>query len=447
MKRSFILLSLPLLFITAGSFVFAAFSDVPDDSKYADAVDFLKINGVVQGYADGTFRPRDHINRYDFLKIIIESVYPDPVIKACDIDSYSFLDVPTGHWAKSYLCVGKRDGIIQGYGDGLYHGDNLVTLAESAKIVLESFEVPLVSGSFREWFEQYLATAGEKGLLDDISENPIYQIKRGDMALLVYRLDKESSASPNPEPENNNNAGAVSTPSPLSTRKPKQDERPSPSASSSDRTPTKTPKPTESPIPTPTPITGSTLSKEVIATLFWVGETADSSNGYITNVESAWVGDWMGSYGGNDAPDNRCGYKPCDFTPKENPFYYALPYNDLDENGERKASTSLIPWFESKKDRTSVVKNTWVEVEHNGNICYGQWADVGPFLEDDFDYVFGNAQPSNTFGEEAGIDLSPGFWDCLKMNDNANVKWRFIDDADVPPGPWKEIVTTSDVNW
>ena len=75
------------------------------------------------------------------------------------------------------------------------------------------------------------------------------------------------------------------------------------------------------------------MYKHTITTLFWVGEEANKDNNFISNTSSAWDEGWLEHYGGIDSPLHRCGYKPCAFKPKENPFYFALPYNDLNNNG------------------------------------------------------------------------------------------------------------------
>lgn len=188
--------------------------------------------------------------------------------------------------------------------------------------------------------------------------------------------------------------------------------------------------------------------KPAITTVFWVGERANRSNDHIANSQSAWDGNWKQHYGGTDDPHDRCGYAPCDFTPKENPFYVALPYNDLDEDGEQKKDAQEIPWYTEVSDGESLLKNHWVEVRANGQTCYGQWEDVGPGEEDDFEYVFGDAEePENTFGEEAGLDVSPALAECLKIKDVGKTTWRFVNADEVPKGPWKDIITTSPVAW
>jgi hypothetical protein len=186
------------------------------------------------------------------------------------------------------------------------------------------------------------------------------------------------------------------------------------------------------------------VHSNIITTVFWVGEASDSDNGFIPNAASAWDGQWQAHYGGIDNPDKRNGYQPADFTPKENPFYFALPYNDLDIKGKRKLTyTGCFPWQPAPTNNHSVCKNIWIAITRNGRVAYAQWEDVGPFEEDDSTYVFGTASPTNIQGEKAGLDVSPSVRDYLKLQDVDRTDWHFVLPRDVPNGPWKQTVTTS----
>lgn len=179
----------------------------------------------------------------------------------------------------------------------------------------------------------------------------------------------------------------------------------------------------------------------VTTTVFWVGEPADESNANIPNRSSTWVEDWEGAFGGADNPDDRCNNLPCGFTPKENPFYFALPYNDLDTSCEFKSSQQEVPWFSGTPEHGhSIIKNRWIKVAHNGKTAYAQWEDAGPLGEDDTGYVFGNSSPHY---EKSGLDLSPATADYLGLDGKGKTSWEFVDEKDVPDGPWRQTITTS----
>lgn len=200
---------------------------------------------------------------------------------------------------------------------------------------------------------------------------------------------------------------------------------------------------TDAPVSNETESPGYSWHYEIYATFFWIGEAPSGDNAGIGNDVSAWDEDWVTHYGGYDDPDCRVGYYPCNITPTENPFYFALPYNDFTDDGDRRESALRIPWYMPTSLDISLMKNRWVEIKYAGKSCYTQMEDVGPFNSNDFDYVFGNASSDH----EVGIDLSPAMKTCLGMPDNDYVDWRFVDYEDVTDGPWKEIVTTSQTNW
>ncbi|CAN5389727.1 hypothetical protein BH10PAT3_BH10PAT3_6360 [soil metagenome] len=187
------------------------------------------------------------------------------------------------------------------------------------------------------------------------------------------------------------------------------------------------------------------IHNNITTTVFWVGEAAGPANDYIPNNQSAWDGSWKTHYGGTDNPSARNGYLPSGFAPKENPFYFALPYNDLDAKGNRKASAALCPGSSSKTGLNySWCKNTWIMIKTGSRVAYAQWEDVGPNEEDDPGYVFGtNATPKNTFDSRAGLDISPAVRDYLGVGDVSTTEWYFIDAASVPAGPWKLVITTT----
>ncbi len=189
------------------------------------------------------------------------------------------------------------------------------------------------------------------------------------------------------------------------------------------------------------PETGIMRHDNITATVFWVGEGADESNANIHNRSSAWVEDWVAAYGGVDDPENRCNMLPCGFAPQENPFYFALPYNDLDESCKAKPSQTEIPWYNGPPpEGHSIVKDRWARIEFAGKVAFAQWEDAGPFGEDDFDYVFRGEAPQST---RAGIDLSPATAEYLGIDGRDKVSWEFVDEADVPDGPWHQTITTT----
>ena len=196
-----------------------------------------------------------------------------------------------------------------------------------------------------------------------------------------------------------------------------------------------------------------TLHENITATLFWVGEDESPDNHQITNVMSAWDDSWLKHYGGIDTPERTTLFPA--FKPKENPFYFALPYSDFDDNGNRREDAfKVIPWAGEKTwtQEESIVKNRWIKIEANGKTAYAQWEDAGPFEYNDIDYVFGTATPKNRDNNHAGLDLSPAVWiylgyDTRNMDNQAKMNWQFVNKEDVPNGPWMDVVTYRQISW
>ena len=183
--------------------------------------------------------------------------------------------------------------------------------------------------------------------------------------------------------------------------------------------------------------------KYITATVFWIGERPTSNNP-TPNNKSSWDQKWMENYGGYDNPDPgaRNGYIPAAFTPKQNPFYIALPYNDCLNHAHHKPEAArVIPWWQrhDPDPGDTVCKGRRVQIysSETTKICYAQWEDCGPWVTDDWEYVFGQKLPKNTMNKGAGIDISPAVRDFLQIGNRATVHWRFTEFSRVPSqGPW-----------
>jgi len=178
---------------------------------------------------------------------------------------------------------------------------------------------------------------------------------------------------------------------------------------------------------------------DITTTIFWVGEQATVNNP-VSNDKSAWDIGWFSNYGGYDSPnsDDRQNFIPTNFIPRQNPFYVALPYNDVDDHHTKPEAAQVIPWFKScfVQDGQSVCKGRWVAIRHGNKVCYAQWEDVGPYQTDHWQYVFGNERPRPNPNKDAGLDVSPAVRDYLALDSIDVCDWKFVDFFRVPRGPW-----------
>jgi len=179
--------------------------------------------------------------------------------------------------------------------------------------------------------------------------------------------------------------------------------------------------------------------RNIVTTVFWVGERPTVNNP-VPNHKSSWDTKWAANFGGYDCPDidNRKNFIPKAFTPRQNPFYVALPYNDVTRGTTKPESRKAIPWFKQAFERPgkSVCKGRWVAIRRGNRIAYAQWEDCGPFRTDHWQYVFGDERPKPNLNQGAGLDVSPAVRDYLGMSGKDVTDWKFVDAKDVPPGPW-----------
>jgi hypothetical protein len=191
--------------------------------------------------------------------------------------------------------------------------------------------------------------------------------------------------------------------------------------------------------------------KAITVTIFWIGEQPTARNP-TPNCKSSWDTKWAVNFGGYDNPDPahriadhaRGEFRPKAFIPQLNPFYVALPYNDVISHRAHKPEASrVIPWFArmNPEPGKTVLKGRWIQLHRNGVSCYAQWEDCGPWTTNDWEYVFGNKPPQTKQNGGAGIDISPSVRDYMGIKSGQKVHWRFVEASQVPYGPWKKYGT------
>ena len=169
-----------------------------------------------------------------------------------------------------------------------------------------------------------------------------------------------------------------------------------------------------------------------MTTYFWIGQGGTSISS-TTNLKSAWDSFWKKNFGGIDCPDQRKDAKkfreaslPKKFAPTLNPFYVALPFNDI---AFPKKAKRWVYWWDDKKFQKerfeSQCNGRWVMIKFNNRVCYAQWEDVGPLRYDHAEYVFGEERPTDDYSQ-AGLDVSPAVRDYLGLSGLDKTDWKTI---------------------
>ncbi|MBM3231249.1 S-layer homology domain-containing protein [Candidatus Peregrinibacteria bacterium] len=164
------------------------FSDVPPTHPNASAISFVREEGIVKGYSDGSFKPDARINRAEFTKIIIGATFGPENIEACELTSL-FSDVSAGDWFAPFVCLAKKENIIAGYPDGTFKPAQNVNFAEASKIVVNAFSLAIdPKDAEGVWWRPYVYALSRISALPTTFSDPNQFVTRGEMAEIIMRV-------------------------------------------------------------------------------------------------------------------------------------------------------------------------------------------------------------------------------------------------------------------
>ena len=136
--KKFLSLVLALVMTMSLVTVSAGAKDFTDSSKitYAEAVDVMSAVKVIDGYAEGDFRPSTTLTRGAAAKIICNLILGPTTASALVADAAPYKDVPTNHTFAGYIAYCQKTGIISGYADGTFKPANTLTGYAFMKMLL-----------------------------------------------------------------------------------------------------------------------------------------------------------------------------------------------------------------------------------------------------------------------------------------------------------------------
>jgi hypothetical protein len=114
------------------------FSDVPPENPFYQYIETAYIRGVVTGYLDGTFRPGNPVTRSQVTKMLILAKGWAPSYPPFP----SFADVPADNWAYGYIEASYSRGIVTGYSDGTFRPGLPVNRTQFSKMLTLTLQEP-----------------------------------------------------------------------------------------------------------------------------------------------------------------------------------------------------------------------------------------------------------------------------------------------------------------
>ena len=180
------------------------FTDITEEFGYAEeAINALAGKGIVDGVGDDKYAPEDYFTRAQFAKIMVLSLGYEP-------EEYQggFSDVSAEDWEADYVQAAVDAGIFEGYPDGTFGPDNVITRQEIAAVAgrgavtaevvsqekLDKFVMEksayLDKDSVPEWAANEVAWLEAEGIFEDFAvENfePTVEVDRAQAAVVVYK--------------------------------------------------------------------------------------------------------------------------------------------------------------------------------------------------------------------------------------------------------------------
>lgn len=179
------------------------FSDLDNQNLNFDAIEYLQGEDILQGYPDGTFKPRNRINRAEFTKILVANSFSEQEINDCNVSQLADLsDVDQSAWYAPFVCKAFTEGIIAGYPDGTFRPADFINLAEASKIISETLDLEGETLSTDQWFAPHVRSLSAANSIPSTIDAAENDITRGEMSEMIYRLDANITDKPTQNLEN-----------------------------------------------------------------------------------------------------------------------------------------------------------------------------------------------------------------------------------------------------
>ncbi len=177
------------------------FSDVAADAWYAEYINYVAENGLMNGYEDGRFGPNDKTTRAQIVTVLYR-MEGEPAVQ----NANSFKDVSAGgQYYSSAVAWAARNNIVNGYEDGRFGPNDNVTREQIAAILYryaayKQFDTT-VTGSISNfsdaakvssWAKTAIGWAVGEGLMngDNGALRPQGNATRAEIAALLMRYSE-----------------------------------------------------------------------------------------------------------------------------------------------------------------------------------------------------------------------------------------------------------------
>ncbi|MCF7845078.1 MAG: S-layer homology domain-containing protein [Kiritimatiellales bacterium] len=178
----------------------SVFPDIPDDHMYSEAIEMLVGADVINGNPDGNFYPNKAVNRAEMLKMLYKAKgkVPDPTSKNCfpDVESGSWYETYVCDAAANRYVQGYADGTFRP-SELVNRVEAIKMIAEVFGINIEDITeadrdiIKFVDVSTAAWYSKYLYAAFSRGILPIEGQvgarfNPNWPLMRDEAAAYIF---------------------------------------------------------------------------------------------------------------------------------------------------------------------------------------------------------------------------------------------------------------------
>lgn len=160
----------------------APFPDVGENASYAEAVEYLKNAGVMQGDNMGRFNPSQTVTRAEMAAITCRMLKAEEAMSSIQL----FYDVPTNHWANKYVAKAEELGIVRGYGNGAFGPSDQVTYEQVVTMLVRTMGKEQQASQLGGYPNGYIAVAKNVGMLSNVPTQSGRHMLRSEIAMMAF---------------------------------------------------------------------------------------------------------------------------------------------------------------------------------------------------------------------------------------------------------------------
>jgi len=136
-------------------------SDATGTFAVLDPLEYLREQGIMEGYEDGEMKPDNKLTRAEFAAIL-NRAYPDATESE---EVHRFRDLSEEHWAFEDVCKATGAGWIQGFEDGSFRPEENITYEQALTIVCRVLGIYAVED---EYPISYISEAMDNSISDGV---------------------------------------------------------------------------------------------------------------------------------------------------------------------------------------------------------------------------------------------------------------------------------------